>query len=206
MLQVVVLALFVGLAGCAGPSQGVDFEQQAKASQYFRVTESAVLLSARRHTEAVLRASELYHYSPGQVLPEGTVVTVVPPSDPRVSGASANLKLPPPANPWFLVHVVDGLGSQQNREGWVHIEQLASAPDKHGFSAPKSPLKVATKVCADRELTKCELEVHPSLPARFVTCEGGVPTLEFWDPDGRYVAGYVDSQAFSFSPCPGGQP
>jgi hypothetical protein len=207
-LSVFVLAL---LSGCPPPgrlpvTRASLFPVGARA----QVGQPAALLSRQPVDEGRLDPRRRFRGEPGWVLAPGAYVRRVSGEDPRVAQSAQVGKVDPVNHPWIFVEVVESpLAAQEGSAGWVHADDLLQPGEAYPqkLELRDDLLQGEAWLCAQPVRSPepgklCGIKLHPSLRLRFLGCEEGFAQVELWDPDGKYVAGFVRPEAFVSSPCP----
>lgn len=180
-------------------------QQQASTAQV------TALLARQPIDQNRLEPTRHYQGAPGWALAPGTVVRRLSLEDPQILASSLGGKVDQARHPWIYVEVVQApLEAHQGRSGWIHVEDLARAGDNRqpfSLSALRADL-LAQKawLCAHPERSpepgkNCAISLHPDLPLHHLGCQQGFAQVELWDPDGKYVAGFVRGEAFTNNPC-----
>jgi hypothetical protein len=180
-----------------------------RQAQTLQVT---ALLARQPIGEARLEPTRHYQGAPGWALAPGTTVRRLSLSDPQIQASSLGTKVDQARHPWIYVEVVQApLEAHMGRTGWIHVEDLRLPGDESPAAFAVSDLKaglLADKgwLCAYPERSpepgkNCAISLHPDLALHHLGCQSGFAQVELWDPDGKYISGFVRGAAFTHNPC-----
>ncbi len=205
------LTLSIAALGCPPEPPQTTMDDLFPPGQLSVTTRDAIIAASQPVDPGRLSPEDAFKGQPGRAIPAGTLLQRVPNTDPRASQTHAAGKINLDTHAWVAFEVTASVhASQIGWFGWVHSGDLT--PPTPGFEPSDATSKIgmapdrlnnAAWLCPfPNSGSKCEVEVHPSLPIRLLDCSGDYARISLWDLEGIFVSGFVRRDMFKADPCP----